>query len=103
MKSNHIVLFRVADIFPDENTPNLLVDGVKFSDIPICNVRVTKNNTIFSITSPKGEPEVILLGITFLSLKWELEVGNLSCSSNYQTDIHHYLFYLMEETCLGCQ
>ncbi|XP_014275452.1 small ribosomal subunit protein uS11 [Halyomorpha halys] len=40
--------------FPDEDTPNKLFDNVPFSQIPICNIKVSKNNTIISITDPKG-------------------------------------------------
>lgn len=45
---------RRKDIFPDENTPNLIFDGLKFKDLPIVNIRVSKNNTILSLTDAKG-------------------------------------------------
>lgn len=49
------VFFRTDQIFPDKNTPNVLIDGVKFSEIPVCSVRVSKNNTIFSIADGQGK------------------------------------------------
>ncbi|XP_037074187.1 28S ribosomal protein S11, mitochondrial-like [Pollicipes pollicipes] len=52
--------YRLSDsTFPDENTPNILVDGVKFSDLPICSVRVSKNNTVFSISTSQGLVKMI--------------------------------------------
>lgn len=47
------------DIFPDENTPTALFNGVPFKDIPIVHIRVSKNNTILSLTNPKGEIQMI--------------------------------------------
>lgn len=41
-------------IFPDINTPNLTFNGVAFKNLPICNIRVSPNNTIFSITDAQG-------------------------------------------------
>lgn len=32
-------------IFPDENTPNALFNGIKFSELPYVNIRMHKNNT----------------------------------------------------------
>lgn len=43
-------------LFPDENTPDMLVDGVKFSDLSVINIKVTKNNTILNVTDSKGKP-----------------------------------------------
>lgn len=45
---------RRKDIFPNENTPNLIFDGLKFKDLPVISVRVTKNNTILSLADSKG-------------------------------------------------
>ncbi|KAI5709802.1 hypothetical protein M8J75_003403 [Diaphorina citri] len=45
---------RRKDIFPDENTPDLIFDGLKFKNLPIMNIRVTKNNTILSLSDAKG-------------------------------------------------
>jgi len=47
------------DMFPDVNTPNMLFGGVKFSDIPICHIKSSKNNTILHLTKPNGERLVI--------------------------------------------
>lgn len=46
-------------LFPDETTPLTLFGGVPFQDIPIVNIRVTKNNTILSLTNSKGDIQVI--------------------------------------------
>ncbi|XP_068218495.1 uncharacterized protein mRpS11 [Palaemon carinicauda] len=42
-------------MFPDENTPDLLFDGVRFAELPILHVKVSKNNTIMTLTDAKGE------------------------------------------------
>ncbi|KAG8189235.1 hypothetical protein JTE90_013763 [Oedothorax gibbosus] len=41
--------------FPDENTNDRLFDGVRFADIPIVCIRVSKNNTIYMLTDSKGK------------------------------------------------
>lgn len=41
-------------MFPTKDTPNQLFNGIPFKDIPICNIRVTLNNTILSFTDAKG-------------------------------------------------
>ncbi|KAK3875054.1 hypothetical protein Pcinc_020041 [Petrolisthes cinctipes] len=41
-------------MFPDEDTPNLLCDGVRFADLPILHARVSKNNTMLTLTDGKG-------------------------------------------------
>lgn len=48
-----------ASLFPDEDTPNRLFDGVPFKDTPICNVRVSPNNTIITVCDGKGKPNII--------------------------------------------
>ncbi|XP_063226224.1 small ribosomal subunit protein uS11m isoform X2 [Bacillus rossius redtenbacheri] len=45
-------------MFPDERTPNLLFGGIPFKDLPICNIRASPNNTIFTITNHKGEVQM---------------------------------------------
>uniref|UniRef100_A0A6A7FSN6 30S ribosomal protein S11-like n=1 Tax=Hirondellea gigas TaxID=1518452 RepID=A0A6A7FSN6_9CRUS len=42
-------------VFPDENTPELLFDGIRFDDLPIVHIRVSKNNTKFHLTDAKGK------------------------------------------------
>ncbi|VVC38910.1 Hypothetical protein CINCED_3A022709 [Cinara cedri] len=42
-------------MFPDMNTSNMLFGGIKFSDIPICHIKSSKNNTILHVTKPSGE------------------------------------------------
>ncbi|XP_055617838.1 28S ribosomal protein S11, mitochondrial [Toxorhynchites rutilus septentrionalis] len=45
--------------FPNEHTPTTLFGGVAFSEIPVCNIRVSPNNTIISICDAKGVPQFI--------------------------------------------
>ncbi|GFQ95545.1 28S ribosomal protein S11, mitochondrial [Trichonephila clavata] len=45
--------------FPDENTDNMLFNGVRFADLPIVHIRVSKNNTIYMLTDAKGSPNEI--------------------------------------------
>ncbi|XP_053698103.1 uncharacterized protein LOC128745134 [Sabethes cyaneus] len=45
--------------FPDADTPTTLFNGVPFSEIPICNIRVSPNNTIITICDAKGTPQFI--------------------------------------------
>ena len=51
--------FRKGNIFPDENTPNMLFQGVPFKDLPIVHIRVTKNNTVMSLTNSTGIIQMI--------------------------------------------
>ncbi|XP_062540264.1 small ribosomal subunit protein uS11m [Armigeres subalbatus] len=46
-------------IFPDANTPTTLFNGIPFNEIPICNIRVSPNNTIITICDAKGVPQFI--------------------------------------------
>lgn len=41
-------------MFPDINLPNKLFNGIPFQELPICHIRVSKNNTIVDITDHKG-------------------------------------------------
>lgn len=50
-----LISFCRDDLFPDVNTPNRLFDGIPFKELPIFNVKVTKNNTIISLTDFKGK------------------------------------------------
>ncbi|CAH1111257.1 unnamed protein product [Psylliodes chrysocephalus] len=47
------------ELFPTIDTPNKLFNGVPFKDIPVFNIRVSKNNTILSLTDAKGTPKLI--------------------------------------------
>lgn len=42
-------------MFPDINTPNMLFGGVKFSDVPICHIKSSRNNTILHVTKANGK------------------------------------------------
>ncbi|XP_066973486.1 small ribosomal subunit protein uS11m [Macrobrachium rosenbergii] len=46
-------------MFPDENTPDLMFDGVRFADLPILHVKISKNNTIMALTDAKGELKLV--------------------------------------------
>jgi len=43
-------------LFPDENTPNRLFNGIRYADLPICNIKATPNNTIISLCNAQGVP-----------------------------------------------
>ncbi|CAH2049900.1 unnamed protein product, partial [Iphiclides podalirius] len=47
------------NIFPTLESDDLLFDGTKYKDLPICNIRVTHNNTIFTVTDATGAVKVI--------------------------------------------
>jgi small subunit ribosomal protein S11 len=41
-------------VYPDENTPTKLFNGIPFRDVPICDVKASKNNTIISVSNAQG-------------------------------------------------
>ncbi|KAK8724197.1 hypothetical protein OTU49_011265 [Cherax quadricarinatus] len=41
-------------MFPDENTSDLLFDGVRFADLPIIHAKFSKNNTLLCLTDAQG-------------------------------------------------
>jgi len=43
-------------MFPDEDTPNQVIDGVRFCELPVVYIKATKNNTIVSVSDYKGVP-----------------------------------------------
>lgn len=48
-------------MFPSEDTPNMLFNGMPFKDVPVCNIRVSPNNTILTLTDVKtGEFKQLL-------------------------------------------
>ncbi|CAG9813545.1 unnamed protein product [Phaedon cochleariae] len=53
------MIHKNVDTFPDFNTPNRLFNGVPFKNLPIFNIRVSKNNTIINLTDAKGLPKFI--------------------------------------------
>jgi len=56
VKLDLIFYFTSKDnMFPDADTPNQLHDGVKFSDLPICYIKVSKNNSILHLVNTRGE------------------------------------------------
>ncbi|XP_017849265.1 28S ribosomal protein S11, mitochondrial [Drosophila busckii] len=50
---------RKAKFFPDASTATQLFNGIPFNELPICNIRVSPNNTIISVTDYKGVPRLI--------------------------------------------
>lgn len=50
--------FRTGNIYPDENTPTTLFNGIPFNEIPIVNIKVSPNNTIMNITDAKGATQI---------------------------------------------
>lgn len=50
---------RQDDVYPDEDTPSRLFGGIPFSEIPICNIRASPNNTILTVTDSKGEVKML--------------------------------------------
>ncbi|XP_060516367.1 small ribosomal subunit protein uS11-like [Cylas formicarius] len=53
------LIYDKVDLFPDEHTQNKLFRGIPYKDLPICNIRVTHNNTIINFTNSKGIPQLI--------------------------------------------
>ncbi|XP_013191998.1 small ribosomal subunit protein uS11m [Amyelois transitella] len=53
------VLKSKQNLFPTLESDNILFDGVPYKDLPICNIRVSHNNTIFTLTDAAGNVKVI--------------------------------------------
>ncbi|VVD02481.1 28S ribosomal protein S11, mitochondrial [Leptidea sinapis] len=53
------VLKQKKNLFPTLDSDNNLYDGVPYKSLPICNVRVSQNNTIFTITDAEGSVKLI--------------------------------------------
>ncbi|KAK4884840.1 hypothetical protein RN001_001111 [Aquatica leii] len=47
-------LYEKSGLFPDLDTPNKLFNGIPYKELPIFNVRVSKNNTILTMSDSKG-------------------------------------------------
>uniref|UniRef100_A0A0K8URT8 28S ribosomal protein S11, mitochondrial n=1 Tax=Bactrocera latifrons TaxID=174628 RepID=A0A0K8URT8_BACLA len=45
--------------FPGVKTYHQLYNGIPFAELPICNIRVSPNNTVISVTDNNGIPRVI--------------------------------------------
>uniref|UniRef100_A0A6B2ED95 Putative mitochondrial ribosomal protein s11 n=1 Tax=Phlebotomus kandelakii TaxID=1109342 RepID=A0A6B2ED95_9DIPT len=48
-----------SKMFPDGETANQLFNGIPFKELPICNIRVSKNNTIITVADHKGVVKMI--------------------------------------------
>lgn len=46
-------------LFPDITLPDRLFNGIPFKELPICNIRVSRNNTIVSYSDHKGKVSLI--------------------------------------------
>ncbi|KAG6454947.1 28S ribosomal protein S11, mitochondrial [Manduca sexta] len=53
------VLKAKQNIYPTLESDYQLYDGIPYKDLPICNVRVSHNNTIFTMTDSAGKVKVI--------------------------------------------
>ncbi|KAM3960921.1 mitochondrial ribosomal protein S11 [Aphomia sociella] len=53
------VLKSKQTLFPTLESDNFLFDGVPYKQLPICNIRVTHNNTIFTMTDAAGSVKLI--------------------------------------------
>lgn len=53
------MFFRKQNLFPTLESDNLIFGGSAYKDLPICNIRVTHNNTIFTITDAVGTVKII--------------------------------------------
>ncbi|XP_013772368.1 uncharacterized protein LOC106457494 [Limulus polyphemus] len=42
--------------FPEENTNDMVVEGTRFAELPVCHIHVSSNNTILTISDWKGRP-----------------------------------------------
>ncbi|KAJ2940707.1 hypothetical protein O0L34_g14817 [Tuta absoluta] len=47
------------NIFPTADSDNLIFNGTVYKDLPICNIRVSHNNTIFTLTDSVGSVKII--------------------------------------------
>lgn len=54
-----IFSFRKQNLFPTLESDYQLYNGIPYKDLPICNIRVSHNNTIFTLTEPDGKVRII--------------------------------------------
>ncbi|PZC73232.1 hypothetical protein B5X24_HaOG209879 [Helicoverpa armigera] len=47
------------NLFPTLESDNLIFNGTVYKDLPICNIRVSHNNTIFTVTDANGTVKII--------------------------------------------
>ncbi|XP_028031577.1 28S ribosomal protein S11, mitochondrial [Bombyx mandarina] len=47
------------NLFPTLESDYQLYNGIPYKDLPICNIRVSHNNTIFTLTEPDGKVRII--------------------------------------------
>lgn len=46
--------FSKQNLFPTLESDDLLFDGTPYKHLPVCNIRVSHNNTIFTLTDAAG-------------------------------------------------
>lgn len=51
--------YRKQGLFPTAESDNLLFGGTPYKNLAICNVRVSHNNTIFTLTDAEGTVKMI--------------------------------------------
>jgi hypothetical protein len=51
-------------MYPDETTPTRLFNGIPFRDVPICDIKASKNNTIISVSNARGGFIIASIGIS---------------------------------------
>ncbi|XP_030765431.1 uncharacterized protein LOC115889537 isoform X2 [Sitophilus oryzae] len=47
------------EVYPNSFIDTLVVGGLRFRDLPIINIRTSRNNTIINVTDEKGVPKFI--------------------------------------------
>jgi len=67
-------------MYPDENTPARLFNGIPFRDIPVCDVKASKNNTIISVCNVQGGFLLLCLLVSMVCCSSETAKGISSFS-----------------------
>ncbi|KAK7115367.1 uncharacterized protein [Littorina saxatilis] len=48
--------FKMESMFPSLETHSMLINGVRYDELPIIHIKATHNNTIITVTNGKGDP-----------------------------------------------
>lgn len=54
ISKNMFFFFSKQNLFPTLESDDLLFDGTPYKHLPVCNIRVSHNNTIFTLTDAAG-------------------------------------------------
>ena len=57
--------------FPDEHTNGLMIEGLKYEELPVVHLKATKNNTLVTLTDHRG---IIICQRSAVSLKKKIFV-----------------------------